>query len=318
MKDYSNYNTFNSFDRKLHDGKKIFELAKRGLTSYDAIIDEETFAQVIVEQAYNPYSEKKEERMLKCDMGIEIGIRSTVRLLDTNDIYIVITEIDDNRIFKYFKGIRTNNTLKWQDKYFKVHEIPINLSYATSLSSDGLLKRSDMLVLNDQAKIIAPRYEPILDIPLGQRLIFNHSKHSVFKYTRAEELSNKGVISMALKIALYNDKVDNLETNLSNEVIVDDSTDSTPNHFIRITSTDNIVKKNGYGLIEYDITKDDIMASEDINVIISNPSVAEFIEITDDLEVVIRGLEFGEFTLRIELVSNPLIFAERIIKVSGL
>lgn len=316
MKNYNNYHNYNSFDKKLSNGKKIFEIAKTGFNSYKAMIDGNVDTSVIIEQAYNPYSEKKEERIIKCDMDVKVNIRSMIYLLERDEIYIVITEIDDNRVYKYFKAVKANNTLKWQDKYLKVHEIPVYASYSTSLSSDGLLKGSDMVIANDQAKVILPRYEPALDIPIGKRLIFNHSKRSIFTYVRAEELGYDGVLSMALKVELYNENVDNLDLNLAN---VNESEPSPPisNYDIRVTNDRNRISKGGYGIVEFEILKDGIVVVEPINVSVDKTNIAQFIEQISDNEIVLKGLEFGDFVMTISLVNNSSIYLKRNMSVAG-
>lgn len=113
MQNYSNYHRYDPLERRLRNGKDIFKTSKRGINSYKGVVDKKIETDIIIERSYNPYNEKKEERIFKCDLTVDIMLGSTLHIEETNQTFIVVTDINTNRIFKFFKGVELNYTLNW-------------------------------------------------------------------------------------------------------------------------------------------------------------------------------------------------------------
>lgn len=133
-----------------------------------------------------------------------------------------------------------NNVLKFKDGMSgRVYEFPCILQDKTSVYADGLAISQQNIIADDMIMITVPNNKYIASIPsYGYRLIFDGSE--IYKTTRKDMLTNKGVITFRCIAELSNSR-DDLENNLAYQ-----------NDIVKITediSEDIKIKLSGYNII---------------------------------------------------------------------
>lgn len=123
-----------------------------------------------------------------------------------------------------------NNILTFQDsETFEIHTLPCMLADKTSVYYDGIHKNRLFMLSDDQIRVTVP-YNNISKkiistigninsdtgiIENGKRLIFNHDKSAIYKITRVNTLTDKGLIHLVMTHDTYDANTDNLELNIA-------------------------------------------------------------------------------------------------------
>lgn len=232
MRDYSNYHNYDPLERRLRNGKKIFEVSKRGINSYKAIVDGKFETDLIIERAYNPYSEKKEERILKCDLDTKVELGSTFYIEEENQTFISVTPINRNRIFQFFKGLEMNYTLNWVDKDGNLHST-LCCMYDKDVYSVGVKEIQFIPTLHEQIFLTLQQDESSDTIDRGTRFIIDGDAWEATNVSRA--------LGRLMKVALKEvakDRDDNLEDEIPNE-------DGIKKHSVKILNGSDITMSKG-------------------------------------------------------------------------
>ncbi len=123
-----------------------------------------------------------------------------------------------------------NNILTFQDsETLAIHTLPCMLADKTSVYYDGVHKNRLFMLSDDQIRVTIPHNdisEKIIhtiskvngstgDIENGKRLIFNHDRTSIYKITRINTLTDKGLIHIVMSHDTYDENTDNLELNIA-------------------------------------------------------------------------------------------------------
>ena len=123
-----------------------------------------------------------------------------------------------------------NNILTFQDsETLAIHTLPCMLADKTSVYYDGIHKNRLFMLSDDQIRVTVPNNDiskKIIhtigqingstgDIENGKRLIFNHDKNAIYKMTRVNTLTDKGLIHIVMSHNTYDANTDNLELNIA-------------------------------------------------------------------------------------------------------
>ena len=122
-----------------------------------------------------------------------------------------------------------NNTLTFQDsETLEIHTLPCMLADKTSVYYDGVHKNRLFMLSDDQIRVTVPNNDisrkiahsigkinsSTGDVENGKRLIFNHDKNAIYKMTRVNTLTDKGLIHIVMSHDTYDANTDNLELNI--------------------------------------------------------------------------------------------------------
>lgn len=306
MKDYSNY--YPSYEEVMLDnGRFMFEQQLQDFEGKDVLVDGVP-TRALIQYHTNPLNEEKEDRKITCWNDIDIEVGSFVKIIEEDNDYIVITKVKHNDLIKYTKILQCNNTLTFQTPDTTIHTIPCILTDRASVYSDGVDDTKYLSLPDGLIKIVIPNNEltNTFDL-LNKRLIFDHSKHSIFEVTKAEKLLKKGLIEIISKVEGYDENKDNLELNLSSYIEpVEVPTDPIT---LTITGVDRISV--------YD-NPQTYTINSDLDVVWSiNGTTAKIQSVNENSCVVtyVNSMQFGSNLLRCELVSDNSVFVEKTIEI---
>jgi hypothetical protein len=189
MKDYSNYYPSIN-DRVISDTEILFREKLNTLDGHDILIDG-VAQKVIIHNHTNPLDEYKEDRKLLCLNEVNIHRGSVVFLEGEN--YLTVTDIDQNITFKECKIRKTNYTLKYQDKFGNIIEVPCIATNAT-LYSLGVQETKVVTLPDGKLSIVLPSNSNTQQIDRGLRIL--HYKHP-YKVTFVD-YSQNGLIGLVL------------------------------------------------------------------------------------------------------------------------
>lgn len=110
MKDYSNYRP-STHDKLYWSNKQVFdnELKYKG----DDVLIDNIFVRALIKEHTSPFNEKKEERKFMCHLDCNVNRGSVVDY--NNGQWLVISDIDSNKVHKSCKILQCNNKLKFYD-----------------------------------------------------------------------------------------------------------------------------------------------------------------------------------------------------------
>ena len=178
-------------NRRIHYLNRIFNEQLRQYGK-DIIIDDISHRGVI-ENNQNPYSENKEDRILKVKLDTELKCGSYV-ILD-NEHYLVITDIDKYEVSKDCKMRKCRSSLKWKDENNVTHEFYCTLSKDSYGSKS--LANNEMLTFGDsKGKIFVQDNEFTRKIKTNWRFIMNGSETDIYKVIDISRATTTGLIEI--------------------------------------------------------------------------------------------------------------------------
>jgi len=204
LKDYSNYHT-QSKDKIAHDANKIFQMHLDGAEGKFGLIDgiQHSF---VLQKHVNQMSEFKESNKIMCKSEVDLKRGSIVECEGL--VYIAMSDVNDNSIYKDAEIIKTNNTLRFYNENKNLCEVPCifsNINIGTGNSKFINLSLGHYLIFISSGYINKTKFDYNL------RFILNDSSYKV------EGISNS--INGLLKIELVDDEFtddDNRELGIAN------------------------------------------------------------------------------------------------------
>jgi hypothetical protein len=213
LKNYSNYH-IQSKDKIINDAYLIFQKQLDGFEGFDVEIDG-VLDKVIIRQHTNPLNEDKEDRQLECWKDTAIKRGSLVELVDYNEKWLVVTDVDSNGLTKLSKILKCNNTFKWQTPTGEIKEYPCIIQDKTSVYSSGIEENKYLSLADDQILIIVQSNDDTKQLQINKRFIFNHSKYEVYELTKIQTLIQNGLLYLTMTKSQYNETSDNLDDNIA-------------------------------------------------------------------------------------------------------
>ena len=216
--------------------------------------------------------------------------------VEYDDITMLITEVEENYISHFGKGIMCNQKMRLSDTV----ELPIyitNDAYGSKMSINNLFTTD----VDTKAKVKMAYNEHSKEIDKDFRFILNNSKHDIFRVIDITTSMEKGVITLICKKDKLIEGYDDLENNLAY------------NSFV-----------NRDVVVENEIIGEEVLLINQINkYTISNAEECTFIadeycEIVHQSngECTLKGKKAGEVSRLMCIDSNNNILAEKNILIS--
>lgn len=241
------------------------------------------------------------------------------------EYYICIT-IDDNSTIQS-KGYiqKCNNIITFQTPDKIIHKIPCIITDRASVYSDGVEDGKYLRLPDGLIKIVIPNNEVTNTFDLlNKRIIFDHSKDSVFEVTKVSKLLIKGLIEIIAEVQQYDENIDNLEMNLSNYVEPDNQdtpTDSPTEagYSISIIGDDKIKLIDTEPKIYVAKILSDGVEVDDKSVVWGvNNNRLKIINSTDTtctIKADVGNYQYGKYILTAKLADDESILTEKVIEV---
>lgn len=191
MNNYSDYHlSFN--DKIIHDGKKVFELAKKGIDGFTVNVDGKLLNVVIQEKFQNPNGDLK---YIMADID-SLKIGSVIEHLNTK--WLLTTLVKDNPVYQTGIMQMCNNQLKWG-----------GYSYPCILTTHSIGEEENKFVVlqSSQLLVYVQANEPTSNIKPEQRFVFGDS---IYRVIGIDNYSKNGIliVSMALTTKSSEDNFD--------------------------------------------------------------------------------------------------------------
>lgn len=283
MKDYSNYYPSIN-DRVINDTEILFREKLNTLDGDDVLIDG-VAEKVIIHNHTNPLDENKEDRKLLCLNNINIHRGSIV--VHEGENYIVITDVDQNDVFKDCKIRKTNYPLKYQDKFGNIIEAPCIATNAT-LYSIGVQETKVITLPDGKLSIILPSNADAQQIDRGLRIL--HYK-TPYKVTFVD-YSKSGLIGLVLSEDELQDQ-DDLISGVAYNPITSAVT-PIPTGTLILDGSDTLIINRTQS---YEVKMDDgTLHSANYRFDLSDTTLGVITAVTD-MSCVIKGLSRGNLVL---------------------
>jgi hypothetical protein len=106
------------------DSNSVFQMHLDGFEGFNALVDS-VEDRVLVRQHANPLNEYKEDRELVCRLTTVIKKGSIIDLVDENEKWLVISDVDTDKLLKYCKIQKCNNQLSFYQTHISSQVIQI-------------------------------------------------------------------------------------------------------------------------------------------------------------------------------------------------
>lgn len=316
----------NSQEIILSDIEKGFEdFLKFAPNSFTTLINDAEEHLVAIQDKTITKDFTTEKYLLAC-LGSPIGVGD---IFSWSEYYWIVTYEESKTINSHQRYIiaRCNNTLTFQTPDTTIHRIPCIITDRASVYSDGVEDTKYIRLPDGLIKIVIPNNEltNTFDL-LNKRIVFDHSKYSVFEVTKADKLLKKGLIEIIAEVQTYDPNKDNLELNLSS--YVDTTEPETPeippeipderNYEVILYGQDiiTLMQTGNYSVRTFD---NGIETSHEVRFEIDNTSLAN-IKSQDGRNCVVAtntNFSMGEVKLKVILLVDEAVFVEKTIGITG-
>ena len=133
-----------------------------------------------------------------------------------NNTWLVMNVPDNNKMYEKSILLKCNNILTFQDpNILEIYTLPCILQDKTSVYSDGIYQNPYLTLADDQILITVPNNDITNKIVTNMRFIFDHDEWCIYKCTKIDKLTQKGLIKFVMKHDTYIKAKDNLELNIA-------------------------------------------------------------------------------------------------------
>lgn len=272
-------------NRRIHYLNRIFneQLKQYGR---DIIIDGKEL-RGIMKNNQNPYSETKEDRVLKIPLDTDICKGSYIKDKDVD--YMVITDIDEYEVSKDCKIRKCGCILKWIDEQGNIQEFPCIVSYQSYGVKIFQANNEFIQETSTNIDIEIPRNAITESIPLSLRIMFGNSKHGIYKVGDIA-VYEEGILKITCKKDKYLEGLDDIKNNLPWN---GEEEETPPSTEYTMTGNDKIKINKEY---TYIITPEigNITFELDEDIVADN--IAQMVS-TDDYSCTIKALRANELII---------------------
>lgn len=194
---------------KIEDIKKrILDNFESNLSYYEVLINNIERKVLIVSDKNNQY------KVLCKPNDDKIRIGDIVVWGNKNFLCVGIEENDTVQSAGFIQ--KCNNTLTFQDpNTLEIYTLPCTLQDKTSVYSDGIYQNPYLTLADDQILITVPNNDITNKIVTNMRFIFDHDEWCIYKCTKIDKLTQKGLTKFVMKHDTYIKAKDNLELNIA-------------------------------------------------------------------------------------------------------
>lgn len=272
-----------------------------------------------------PKKDSKSQNKLLCKPDELIKIGDFVEW--ESNTYVCMDIENDNSIQCTGYITKCNNILTFQTSDTTIHTIPCIITDRASVYSDGVKDTKYISLPDGLIKVVVPNNDitNTFDL-LNRRIIFDHSKDSVYKVTKVGKVLKQGLIEIIAEVQTYDPNKDNLELNLSS--YVDTTEPETPeippeipderNYEVILYGQDTItlMQTGNYSVRTFD---NGIETGHEVRFEINNTSLAN-IKSQDGRNCVVAtntNFSMGEVKLKVTLLVDEAVFVEKTIGITG-
>jgi len=221
MRDFNEFNNdVNEINRR--SGIKIFDKQLKSLEGADIKIDEISCRGIILNHL-NDMSENKEDR------GVNVSLNTSIKqgsyVLYDNEIYLVVSDIDNHYYYKTVTLRKCNQTLNLKGWDKPIPCWGTNTSYGVK----GEIDTNFFTIVDGkiQFKVQKNKYTDM--IQKGTRFIFNHSERYLYKVVECENILNNGIYTITVDKDVNYSAKDDLVNNIAYNEYLEEETPVNPN-----------------------------------------------------------------------------------------
>lgn len=230
MRDFSSLYKTPPNQRILDDGMIIFDKQLESIEAEEVLINNVPL-KVIVYNSSNPENENKEERTISCKIDVEIKRGHYVQY--DNSTWIVISDVDNHKIYKKAKLRKCNQTVNFKGVPKPIPCVADNTAYFTKGSIQG-----DYFIENDaKLKLYLPRNEFTEKIYPGMRFIFEHK--ACYEVTSEDVVVLGGLVTLTLVRSTIQAE-DDLDNNIAFNPKLEEMMPSVTPTFVEIQGEEKI------------------------------------------------------------------------------
>lgn len=309
-------------ERIVYEKKRSFEeYLYNAPNSYKVEIDGNECLAVIQDVSFNDELYQAKYILITTDTPISVG--SIVEW--DNKCWIVITKEEETvKSHQACKMQPCNNYLTFQDENNPsiIHKVPCVLSSKATPYATGIQEVKYVILAEDRILAIVPNNEITQQIKLNKRFIFDYNKDNIYKVTKIDMLTQKGLINITISKDEYNPAKDRLDLNIA-DYIGTEKESETPigeGHVVTIEGSDTIqllTTETYHATVYHNDTeiKDKAVVWE-----LSRDDLVT-IEQKDDTSIILNGYnsgwKTGELILKATLSDDETVYTEKTIYVRG-
>jgi len=308
-------------ERIIYEKKRSFEEYLNTIpNAYEVNIDGNYYLAAIQDVSFN--NENSEMKYLLTYLDTPLDVGSTVVWDDKNWI-VISKEVEAIKSHQSCKIALCNNILTFQDTDNPsiIYEIPCILTNKASTYSSGEKETKYIVLADDQILVTIPNNDITKKISLDKRFIFDNSKFNIYKTTKIDTLSQRGLINITMKKDEYNSNTDRLDLNIADYINIGEEQTEPPTddgYVIEIEGADSIAI---FGIETYTAKiyyNGELVNDKEVRWEISDRfNIKETTDTAITLEVPVGDYTTGNFILKAILVDDESIFAEKTILVTA-
>ena len=299
---------------KIEDIKKrILDNFESNLSYYEVLINNIERKVLIVSDKNNQY------KVLCKPNDDKIKNGDTVVWGNKNFLCVGIEENDTVQSAGFIQ--KCNNTLTFQDpNTLEIHTLPCTLQDKTSVYSDGIYQNPYLTLADDQILITVPNNDITNKIVTNMRFIFDHDEWCIYKCTKIDKLTQKGLIKFVMKHDTYIKAKDNLELNIADyKEILEEPEPPEPlnpeSYKIELDLSYNEVIFNTFETCNVKVYFEDEEVDDEITFEIIGDNTILWLENIQHRQCNVKaGSKLGSVILRVSLVDDKDIYEEIEIK----
>ncbi len=299
---------------KIEDIKKrILDNFESNLSYYEVLINNIERKVLIVSDKNNQY------KVLCKPNDDKIKNGDTVVWGNKNFLCVGIEENDTVQSAGFIQ--KCNNTLTFQDpNTLEIHTLPCTLQDKTSVYSDGIYQNPYLTLADDQILITVPNNDITNKIVTNMRFIFDHDEWCIYKCTKIDKLTQKGLIKFVMKHDTYIKAKDNLELNIADyKEILEEPEPPEPlnpeSYKIELDLSYNEVIFNTFETCNVKVYFEDEEVDDEITFEIIGDETILWLENVQSRQCSIKaGSKLGSVILRVSLKDDENIYEEIEIK----
>lgn len=306
-------------ERILYEKKRSFEeYLNNAPNAYEVDIDGNKYLAAIQDVSFNSENNEMKYLLTYLDTPLDVG---SIVVWDDKNWIVVSKEVETIKSHQSCKIALCNNILTFQDTDNPsiIYEIPCIIVNKASAYSSGEKETKYIVLADDQILVTIPNNNITKQIFLGKRFIFDNSEFNVYKTTKIDTLSQKGLINITMKKDEYNANTDRLDLNIADYVGIKEESTEPPTdegYYIEIEGADSIAI---FGVETYTAKiyyNGELVSDKAVRWEVSDRfNIKETTDTTITLEVPVGDYSTGNRILKAILVDDESVFAEKTIFV---
>lgn len=211
--EFDTNDVFYTKDETISSVKSNFDYRRYHSAEGETVLIDNSKEQVLIQDHTNPLNEFRTDKKIHCALDSSIKRGSYVKW--KNNLYLVLSEINDNGAYLSGKITKVNYNLKWIDNTSILIQKPCIVS-AKTLYTTGVRDEKVIEIPNGMVGIQLPYDEDTKNLNREQGFIFNKTKYKITFYN---EVEFDGLIILLCSEIGFNTSVDDMENEIADRWI---------------------------------------------------------------------------------------------------